>query len=159
MPRINKAIIKARKTRRLNQVKSRLSTLNIGGRDYENLKRLLTKDTGTVKGYKRSQRIEELMFVEKDYEKLLKFKEFKDVKLLDKENITLGTLGRSLRKDADFYFENYNDIIEYNDEYKNLLSESGRNLAATLIKKTESGRDLKQRYDFNEYKKASGGGF
>lgn len=110
--RLTRKGYKIRETRRVNQVKNFLSTLNIGAKDFKNLERLLTENVRTKRGLERSKRLEKLIFEEKDYSKISRFKTFKDVKKI--EDPSLKSIARLLQDDSDFYILENNLIKKFN---------------------------------------------
>lgn len=126
MARITNRGKKIRATRRKNQVKQRLTTLNIGDKDKERLEALLTQDVHTKRGLQRSKRLETVIIDEGDTKKITRFKEFKGLKELGSENISFNDIVKSIgRHDYEWYSKNIELIQDYNNKFKEYKKEFG----------------------------------
>lgn len=155
--------IKARKTRRENEIKKRISNTRIGDKNARNVIDLLSKDLTTKKGIERSKRLEKLIFEEKNVNALKKFKEFESLNKIEKPTMrdAIKAVGRS---DYDFYYENRELIKEYNSKYKELKKKYGKGFAnkkhsnysrdakIELLKQKETIDLQKQQYNYNNKK-------
>lgn len=154
---------KIRKTRRDNQVKKRISNSNIGTKDANNIIDLLTKDTQTKRGLERSKRLEKLIFEEADPRKLKRFKEFKGIKDIPVDELSMRDVIKSIgRNDYDFYRDNRKLIKEYNTKFKQFKKEYGKGFANKShdnysrtgrreLLKTDEAQNLEVSY--NDYKR------
>lgn len=125
--RLTASGLKRRRTTRINQVKKRVSGLNIGATDKEHLIDLLTKKVQTKRGVKRSKRLELLIFNE-NTKGLKRFKEFRDINIKDYKSKFKSVI-RQLRSDVGFYNSN-RELIE---SYNNLSNEERKNKRHKIV--------------------------
>lgn len=110
--RLTASGFKRRRTTRINQVKKKVSGLNIGATDKGHLVDLLSQKVHTKRGVARSKRLQSLIFSD-EIKGLKRFKEFRSINIKTPES-KLKSIVRQLQSDVGFYNHNLDLIESYN---------------------------------------------